>query len=585
MKSLNKFLIGCLKFGLLALIMTACSIEPAADVEQISDDFQIPIGPNDIGGTLSFERPVITISNGLDFVNFATLPMRRIRVIAYAAADGTTLVAETTTNDVGFFAFRGLPTGTVVVITASAELVATNYKSDTLGLNNCEGASWNVHAEDSDNANAIWKLADSTPVTLGTSNYSNVAKVSYNGSTFDDRTSSPFSILDDVVVGMEAFCTVDPDNSFDELSVRWSLTTGNSSGFVGSTPAQLRVGATSTGDDFDTFIILHEYGHYIDETEYRKDSPGGTHSSGYVEDARLALAEGFATFYSVMAVGSANYIKTGGTGNTFSSLRDISAAITGDSRTAYNEASVSNFLWLLYENTDGAANSGNYAKIHNIFLNFNVTTPAQTTIQSFASYYNQVYGGSSESLQSLWLSALDAPYDSLCSGTCSGSGDTADPWDLDNDLGVRYVAQGKKYRENTGTTRSAEFWRLYRTVTVGSNTGTNHEIVDWDTYPSDTHGWGRNRFFRYVEGASAKTVSVQIANLVGSICDVGDPEFTVIVYENGVLLDFDISASGSQANCFEVNFTSEALKEYVIVVRPIFSADGITSYDINVSAI
>lgn len=50
-------------------------------------------------------------------------------------------------------------------------------------------------------------------------------------------------------------------------------------------------------DQFDNSVIVHEYGHFIEDNFGRMDSPGGSHNGNSVVDARLAWGEGWADFF------------------------------------------------------------------------------------------------------------------------------------------------------------------------------------------------------------------------------------------------------------------------------------------------
>lgn len=50
-------------------------------------------------------------------------------------------------------------------------------------------------------------------------------------------------------------------------------------------------------DHFDDSVILHEYGHFLEDVYSRSQSPGGSHDGNFVIDPRLAWSEGWATFF------------------------------------------------------------------------------------------------------------------------------------------------------------------------------------------------------------------------------------------------------------------------------------------------
>lgn len=67
---------------------------------------------------------------------------------------------------------------------------------------------------------------------------------------------------------------------------------------------------TSDFDHFDDSVILHEYGHFLEDNYSKSDSQGGSHNGDFVIDARLAWSEGFANFFQGAVIrqisGSAN---------------------------------------------------------------------------------------------------------------------------------------------------------------------------------------------------------------------------------------------------------------------------------------
>lgn len=65
-------------------------------------------------------------------------------------------------------------------------------------------------------------------------------------------------------------------------------------------------------DHFDTSVILHEYGHFLEDVYGKTDSPGGYHNGDAVIDPRLAWSEGFANFFQAAALGTNYYLDTAG---------------------------------------------------------------------------------------------------------------------------------------------------------------------------------------------------------------------------------------------------------------------------------
>jgi hypothetical protein len=73
------------------------------------------------------------------------------------------------------------------------------------------------------------------------------------------------------------------------------------------------LGATSDDDGFDDPVILHELGHYVEQTFGRTDSPGGGHA-GEPVDPRLAWSEGWSTYFAMSVVGVPVYVDSNADG-------------------------------------------------------------------------------------------------------------------------------------------------------------------------------------------------------------------------------------------------------------------------------
>jgi hypothetical protein len=69
----------------------------------------------------------------------------------------------------------------------------------------------------------------------------------------------------------------------------------------------------SDTDHFDNSIILHEYGHFLEDVVLHvSDSPGGSHDGRKVIDPRLAWSEGWGNFFQAAVRGDPHYIDTMG---------------------------------------------------------------------------------------------------------------------------------------------------------------------------------------------------------------------------------------------------------------------------------
>tara|TARA_Y100001935_G_scaffold253286_1_gene259145 strand:+ start:625 stop:2418 length:1794 start_codon:yes stop_codon:yes gene_type:complete len=107
-------------------------------------------------------------------------------------------------------------------------------------------------------------------------------------------------------------------------------------------------------DHFDNSVIIHEYGHFLEDVVFGSNSPGGSHSGDKIIDPRLAWSEGWGNFIQAAVLNTSEYIDT--TGNIDGSTAyifklDLETAQTGnDIPTAsgegnFREFSVTRFLW------------------------------------------------------------------------------------------------------------------------------------------------------------------------------------------------------------------------------------------------
>jgi hypothetical protein len=81
---------------------------------------------------------------------------------------------------------------------------------------------------------------------------------------------------------------------------------------------------TTDTDHFDDPVIIHEYGHFLEDVLSRTDSPGGPHSGNAMIDPRLAWSEGWSNFFQGAVRNVARYADSfGNTDGTTGLLLNI----------------------------------------------------------------------------------------------------------------------------------------------------------------------------------------------------------------------------------------------------------------------
>ncbi len=135
----------------------------------------------------------------------------------------------------------------------------------------------------------------------------------------------------------------------------------------------------SDTDHFDNSVILHEYGHFIEDIMSISDSPGGSHNGNKVIDPRLAWSEGWGNFLQAAVLNDPRYIDTignisAGSGATdflfYLSIETASAGndmptIAGEGN--FREFSITRMLWDVIDNTPGESLYGGTDSVNGRF--------------------------------------------------------------------------------------------------------------------------------------------------------------------------------------------------------------------------
>jgi hypothetical protein len=506
----------------------------------------------------------------LDYRAIESRPSRRIFVEAIRAQSAAP-VASAITDDRGRYALE-VPAGETVRIRAHAEIRMSNAVPDGAPPDRCRGATWNAVAVDNTQQQAPYVMDGAPTYSAEAANADLHAALVYNNG-YRDRTAAPFAVLDELVTEIELICEGDPAVQLPILLVNWSVNnvaSGNdpSTGMLGTSYyARDDMGVSNLylvgkaevdTDEYDDHIVAHETGHFFEDRIYRGDNVGGDHAAGDVLDPTVAFGEGFGNSIAAMTFDDPIYVDTSGVMQAGGFDFDASASPTGNDRGVYSEASAEYLLWALYENRDATPRSGSYDRIHEILRSHQRGTDALTTVHAFAAYYNQVFGQDAEQLRELWSNALATPFDALCAGACTGTGDTADPFDVDNDIGRAY-ATTRRYPEGaSGAMFGADFWRLYRALSSGANAATEHDQTRFGGYADPSNKLGAVRWYRFAGTGRMETAS--ISNLGASVC--ADDVLDLSVLDRGVEIASDYSTGG----CPTATFPTTAGRSYVLML-------------------
>lgn len=553
-----------------------------------------------LSGTVSFDwvpaRDRVTEGGiKLAYTAIQKLPARRIRVEALDSATNAVL-ATTSTNDSGAYSLSVAP-GKVAKIRAYAHLLSTGNSPDSIAPDACNGASWDAKVVDNTQSKAQYAFTSSSTYSATTANIELYPRLTYSTGmgSYTDRAAAPFAILDTALREIELVCQGNASQAFPPVVINWSANNTPSSGSLSSgnigtsfftiesnMPSLYILGKQDVDtDEYDDHVVAHEFGHYLENSIYRSDTIGGSHSSYDSLDPRVAFGEGFGNAISAMTFNDSVYVDTMHAGQVGGfQLNMDTAPYSGDvsideitytirDKSVFSETSAQHFLWMLFKNRRTTDSTNPFARVHTVLANDQRVTPSFTTLNSFAAYYRGRYAPLDENLDSLWLSTLGSPVNALCSGPCpaGASGAAADPFDVDGDLGTAYAflltypAALPAVQSGSGQgSYSAGFWDLYPT-TASATSSSAHNRMAGGNYGYKKNKLGMSRWYRYTHTTANQVLTFSVPSVPGQSC--GNNLMDLYVVKTGSVVAKDEGKGG----CPSVSFTALTGSTYVIELR------------------
>jgi len=493
-------------------------------------------GPHSIGGTITFDK-VPSTTQGLDYAGTVERPVRGADVAVVDADNPDTVLGTAVTTVDGEYSvdWNGVVSSVKVVVFART-------------------AQPRIFVDDNTSGGAVWALASSAVNADTTSTFDLRAASGWNGTTYTSRSSGPFAVLDSATEAVLHFQAVRPAAVFPDLHINWSPNNAP----VGPQPGETREEAYAAGhigtshwngdalyilgqadvdtDEFDDHVIVHEWGHYFETKLSRSDSPGGSHSLGDLEDARLAFSEGWGNGLSAV-IWAPNTVYTDATGPQQADGFgfDMEANAGSDPNPGwFSEASVQSILFDVFDGS-GAGEafdevSLGLGPIYDAMTGGHRSTPALTSLFSFISALKAVSPDATAAIDT--LTEHRGVVDVAIADTY-GTGET-------NDGG------------NPGNVP------IYRTLGVGAG-------VTVTLLGGEFNELGQNRFYRFAGDGASHTVSIATPT---------SADVDVLVYRSGVLVAAAQGLTGTESTDA---FTAASATEYIIVVTGFGTATSYTT--------
>lgn len=335
-----------------------------------------------VSGKITFDRvPFNTATNGLDYAATTQSPAPGITVEAQSAAGA--VLASSVTDANGDYSFT-VSSNTNLRVVAKAEMAQSS------------GAQWDVQVIDNTSSNALYQIAGSIATSGSSDSTRNLnAGSGWGGSSYTStRAAAPFAILAPIYTSMQKIVAVDPDVVFPPARFNWSVNNraanGNlangeigTSSYRGNGQIFILGDANQDTDEYDTHVVVHEWGHYFEDQLSRSDSIGGPHSGGQRLDPRVAMGEGFGNALSGIMTDDPFYRDSSGTGQA----RGFSINVEQNQPAGwFDESTVQSVLYDIYDAADDDTLSLGLAPIYEVFTaEAYRQQPVFTTIFSFLS--------------------------------------------------------------------------------------------------------------------------------------------------------------------------------------------------------
>lgn len=300
-----------------------CPSSPSAPVKSepaLCTNILSPSSPVTITGSAVYQRRQF-VSQGLGSVDSTTYPIRYAEIAVLDASGNQVQCGETDAS--GDFSLQ-IPTG--------SEELTIEVRS--------RGSNSNINASILDNHTNVMYYKINQNFTPNSSKSIGTLTAAATGTL----EGGAFNIFDKIVDTTQYLktntnncsATFSDCNEFTtatSVDVYW--TPGCNPGlYYGAGPVSFYISGTSRmyilggsdgdvdssdTDHFDDTIIIHEFGHFLEDQYSNSDSPGGSHDANTIIDPRLAWSEGWATFLAMAVTGESVYRDTYGNtdGNSF----------------------------------------------------------------------------------------------------------------------------------------------------------------------------------------------------------------------------------------------------------------------------
>lgn len=377
-----------------------------------------------LSGNITYDHVSHNASNGLNYDNIAQSAIRGATVELLNANNSSIL--DTAVSDAnGGYSFL-VQTATSYIVRVKAEL----KKQDAL-------PNWDFTVVDNTNVQALYVMDSATQSINTTSVVLNLnAPSGWTGSSYTEpRVAAPFAILDSVYEAKEKVVGVDSDVAMAALKLNWSINNvavngETSAGDIGTshfngTEIFILGDANGDTDEYDGHVIVHEWGHYFENSLSRSDSIGGSHSGSDKLDIRVAMGEGWGNALSGIVTDDPFYRDSFGASQGQGFDINVESNPAGTNKGWFSESSVQSLIYDVYDSDDDGSDtlSLGFEPIYRAMIAGEKNTLALTSIFSFANQLKLEVPDSASAIDTLLSSQDIIATDDFGTGQVNNGGD------------------------------------------------------------------------------------------------------------------------------------------------------------------
>lgn len=366
------------------------------------------------------------------------------------------------------------------------------------------------------------------------------------------RVAAPFAILDSVLLGIERINAAGNTREFPALELRWSINNKTADGdlALGEIGTSYYAGeqlyilgdANNDTDEYDRSVILHEFGHYVEDKFSRSDSIGGGHNEGDKLDLRVAMSEGFANAFSAMMLDDATYRDTSGDKQADGFVLDISDQ-NSTVRGWYSESSIGAVFYNFYTSNNGKT-AHDFTPVLNVLTSSDYTNnTSMTSIFSFAAVLKSLISEQADNFQTLLTGQSIAGTDAFAAGETNDGG-YAGSLPVYKTLTTDNSPTNVCITNSSGTTNKLGVLQLLRLdiTTAGTYTITAQESTDSGDSDPDIYFYQKGALIGFGEDTLVGMQTFPKAMAVGTyIVEVTDNRVINPQNNNAISACFNVS--------------------------------------------